>query len=190
MAEAFLSAVTNGSTGGIADNERFLCLSDLMRVAGRMFNENENEASQFSLTQYKPYGITVLVLLNPENLSLMATLIPILLSLLKGNVVLVVSVTKSVNPYSDSILNSFNCTFPRGSVQFIQSPNISHAIQLISHPGKVSLLWLIHLGIVYPEMDQILFTSFSKVIVSHGATIGKSIVPNGRQLEIVKNIFL
>jgi len=116
-----------------------------------------------------------------------ATLLPLLLALLKGNTVVVVSTS---NPHSGTILETFKSIFPPGSVQFLQSTNFSRALQLASHPGKVSLLWIIHSGQGGPQTNQIPFTSFNKVIVNPADAVEKSVVTYAKELEHVKNTFL
>jgi hypothetical protein len=169
----------------LTESDRSLSLTALLRVAGRAFSGESGV-----LSVQRPYGLTALLLLDPETLTTAQALLPLLVTLVPGNVALVVSVFKEGRGLGPSIVEACKSQLPTGVAHFLTAPTLSQAFEELSGAGKVSLVWMLHSGKGAPALSWIPRQRFCRVLVDDGRELERTIVSRGKQTEISKAIYL
>jgi len=176
------------------------------KLEGKIYNENErihdivnlvaaaelsgNGSTDFLIEQHSPFGVTGIVISDTENfVSWSDILMPVLITILKGNVAIVVF--DSPQTKFSKLSQMFESLLSSREVQFLKAGSSEEAVTKLSAVGKVQQLWILQSELSTTELsvNPEALGSFSKVFVDNAVSLRNSIVSRAKNLEISKEVY-
>ena len=199
--ESFLCHVIKNNTG-ITEEQKLQVYGDFLKALGTSSTSSsggDGDGKNLYLKSSQPVGIVGILFVNLEGMSLGTRLLPILMSTLKGNVSIVMSVSHpDPNNLQATMQNAATASLPTGVVTFLQFPTIEDAKRWgFQDPTRFNLLWIVQgTGINLPllslqELDRT--SSCSRVIIdteTHPGTVIPNLQKRLVNLHIPKTIIL